>query len=134
MIRIRDERSIVQKSSPESGAPDKHLIRLRRLDTCATSDALDQLSLPPAISGLEARTTGKRIAGRVIAVKLAAEPRPDGSRAHLCTAAIESAQGGDIIAVEQASGVDAAGWGGILSTAAHGVVMGSSYEEMLARR
>ena len=37
---------------------------------------------------------------------------------HLCTAAVEAAEPGDIIVIEQRSGIDAAGWGGILSNAA----------------
>jgi 4-hydroxy-4-methyl-2-oxoglutarate aldolase len=37
---------------------------------------------------------------------------------HLGTAAIEAAQPGDVIVVEQRSGIDAAGWGGTLSLGA----------------
>ena len=39
-------------------------------------------------------------------------------RRHLCTAAIEAAQPGDVIVVEQRTGVDAASWGGNLSLGA----------------
>lgn len=109
----------MNSSSPGISAPDLQVARLRRLDTCAISDAFDRLGLPAAVSGIEPRAARRRIAGRVLTVKLAAGPRADGSRAHLCTLAIESAQRGDIIVVEQSTGIDAAGWGGILSTAAH---------------
>jgi len=37
---------------------------------------------------------------------------------HLCTTAIEAADSGDVIVVEQRTGIEAAGWGGILSIAA----------------
>jgi regulator of RNase E activity RraA len=93
--------------------------RLRRLDVCAISDALDQLKLPPVVTGLLPCTVRRRIAGQVITVKLAAGTPPEGSPAkHLCTTAIETADPGDIVVVEQRTGLDAAGWGGILSNAA----------------
>jgi regulator of RNase E activity RraA len=92
---------------------------LRRLDVCAISDALDQLGLPPAVTGLAPRTVRKRIAGQVVTVKLAAGSPASGLPGkHLCTAAIEAAQPGDVVVVEQRTGLDAAGWGGILSNAA----------------
>jgi len=59
----------------------------------------------------------KRIAGRVRTVKLEAAKGRTAAR-HLCTAAIEAAAPGDVIVVEQRSGIDAAGWGGILSVGA----------------
>jgi regulator of RNase E activity RraA len=93
--------------------------RLRRLDACAISDALDLLELTPAVTGLLPRTVRKRIAGQVVTVKLAAGTPPAGTPAkHLCTTAIDAAEAGDVIVVEQRTGLDAAGWGGILSNAA----------------
>ncbi|HEX3973846.1 MAG TPA: hypothetical protein VHX19_21105 [Stellaceae bacterium] len=91
--------------------------RLRRLDTCAVSDALDRLSLPSAVTGIGPRSVRQRIAGRVRTVKLEAA---DGRTAkhHLCTTAIEASEAGDVIVIEQKSGIDAAGWGGILSLGA----------------
>lgn len=93
--------------------------RLARLDVCGLSDALDQLGLPSAIRGIAPRSVRKRISGRVITVRLAAgAPPADAPPRHLCTHAIEIASAGDVIVVEQATGVNAAGWGGILSNAA----------------
>jgi regulator of RNase E activity RraA len=92
--------------------------RLRRLDTCALSDAVDQLGLPSAVSGLLPRTAKTRICGRILTVKLAAGNPTAGPTRHLCTGAIEAAHRGDVIVVEQRTGTDAAGWGGILSNAA----------------
>ena len=59
----------------------------------------------------------RRIAGRVLTVKLdRAEGRAN--TRHLCTAAIEAALPGDIIVIEQRTGLDAASWGGNLSLGA----------------
>ena len=97
---------------------DELVTRLSRLDCCAISDALDKLGLPASISGIDRLSTDHRIAGRVLTVTLAmAGDRPSASR-HLCTAAIEAAQPGDIIVIEQRTGLDAASWGGNLSIGA----------------
>ena len=89
--------------------------RLRALDVCSVSDALDRLKLPASVSGLRPQTLRQRIAGRVATVKFAAGSKA-GAR-HACTAAVEAAEPGGIVLVEQRTGVDAAGWGGILSRA-----------------
>ncbi len=97
---------------------DPLVARLNRLDSCAVSDALDKLSLPASVSGIHRLSTDRRIAGRVLTVKLdRAEGRPPSTR-HLCTAAIEAALPGDIIVIEQRTGIDAASWGGSLSLGA----------------
>lgn len=94
------------------------LARLAQLDACAVSDALDGLALPGAVSGIARLTTGRRISGRVITVKMGRdEGQPPASR-HLGTTAIESAQPGDVIVMEQRTGIDAACWGGNLSLGA----------------
>jgi regulator of RNase E activity RraA len=90
--------------------------RLLALDVCAVSDALDRLKLPASVSGLVPQTLRQRIAGRAATVKFAAGSKA-GAR-HACTAAVEAAEPGGIVVVEQRTGVDAAGWGGILSRAA----------------
>lgn len=91
--------------------------RLLRMDSCAVSDALDKLGLPSAVTGIQRLATEGRIAGRVLTVKLG---RAEGRRntRHLCTAAIEAASPGDIICVEQRTGIDAASWGGNLTIGA----------------
>ena len=94
---------------------DKVLERLRALDVCAVSDALDRLKLPASVSRLLPQTLRARIAGKVATVKFAAGSKV-GAR-HACTAAVEAAEPGGIVLVEQRTGVDAAGWGGILSRA-----------------
>ncbi len=92
--------------------------RLSRLDSCAVSDALDKLGLTGTVTGIHRFSTDRRISGRIVTVKLEKDDgRPAASR-HLCTAAIEGAQRGDVIVVEQRTGIDAAGWGGNLSLGA----------------
>ncbi len=92
--------------------------RLSRLDCCAISDALDQLGLPSSVTGLQCQTLPKRICGEVVTVRLAAGKAPEGAPVrHLCTTAVEMAGPGKVIVVEQRTGIEAAGWGGILSTA-----------------
>lgn len=102
--------------------------RLDKLDACAVSDALDSLGLTGAQSGLPRRSTRKRIAGIVQTVKLHAQAPEGGSKRHLGTAAIEAADALTVIVVEQRTGIDCAGWGGVLANAAHkkgvrGVIM-----------
>ncbi len=96
---------------------DTALDRLRKLDTCAVSDAMDRLGLKGAVSGLLPRSIRQRIAGRVRTVTLGPAGGTPTTR-HLCTAAIDAADPGDVIVVEQRTGIEAAGWGGILSTGA----------------
>lgn len=100
---------------------DDPVKRLGRLDCCAVSDAMDKLGLQGGVSGLEQRATTRRIAGRVLTYRLVAAdqaPVPQGQPRHLGTTAVEAAQAGDIIVVEQRTGIDAGSWGGILSLGA----------------
>jgi len=97
---------------------DDFIKRLAALDTCAVSDALDKLGLKGVASGLHRVATDKRIWGRVVTAKMEPDDgRPAASR-HLGTTAIETAQPGDVIVMEQRTGIDAAAWGGNLSLAA----------------
>jgi 4-hydroxy-4-methyl-2-oxoglutarate aldolase len=93
--------------------------RLAAFDCCALSDALDSLGLKGAVTGLIATLPGQRIAGRIHTVKLAAGKPPAGSPVrHLCAAAIDASAAGEIIVVEQSTGIEAGSWGGILSRGA----------------
>ena len=100
---------------------DDPVKRLQRLDVCAVSDAMDKLGLPPSVSGLTQQSTQQRIAGKVVTYKLvpaAQVPPHEGAPRHLGTTAIEAAQPGNVIVIEQRTGLDAGSWGGILSLAA----------------
>lgn len=97
---------------------DGALERLSRLDTPAVSDALDRLGLSGRVSGLRPLTVNRCIAGKAVTVRLGTGEPPAGPPRHLCTAAVEAAGPGSVIVIEQRSGVEAAGWGGILSNGA----------------
>ena len=98
--------------------PGELIARLGRLDSCAVSDALDKLGLKGTVTGIHRQSTDRRISGRVVTVKLIAADGGTPASRHLATAAIEAAQAGDVIVVEQRTGIDAAGWGGTLSLGA----------------
>lgn len=91
--------------------------RLAKLDTCVVSDAMDKLGVKGVAYGLRRLATSKKLAGRVRTVKLD-EARGRTAPRHLCTAAVDGAEPGDVIVIEHRSRADCAGWGGILSAAA----------------
>jgi regulator of RNase E activity RraA len=100
---------------------DPHVARLRRLDCCAVSDALDKLGMRGAEGGLLQRSTSRRIAGRAVTVRLVRKedaPPPNGSPVHLGAKAVEASGPDAIIVIEQRTGLEAGSWGGILSLAA----------------
>lgn len=114
--------------------PDDFATRLARLDACAISDALDQLGLPPSVTGLNPRAAKGRVSNQITTVKLAAGKPPEGTTPrHLCTTAIDLAEPGQVIVVEQRTGIECAGWGGILSNAARGRQVAGVIVEGLAR-
>lgn len=100
------------------------VVRLRRLDCCAVSDALDKLGIEGRVaSGLPQRSGRGRIAGRAVTVRLVAvsdAPPAAGAHGprHLGTTAVEAAAPGDVIVVEQRTGIDAGCWGGVLTLGA----------------
>jgi regulator of RNase E activity RraA len=94
------------------------LERLARLDSCAVSDALDKLALAGVVTGLQRLSTTRRIAGRAVTLKLGTGTTPAGPARHLGTGAIEACRPGDVVVVEQRSGIDAGSWGGILTLGA----------------
>ncbi len=92
--------------------------RLRRLDTCAVSDALDKLKLSGVVTGLTQRSGDGRIAGRAVTMKVGPGQPPPGPAKHLGCTAIEQADADSIIVVEQRSGLEAGCWGGLLTLGA----------------
>jgi regulator of RNase E activity RraA len=91
--------------------------RLRKLDTCAVSDALDKLGLPGAVIGLMPLTIRGRVAGRAVTAKLGA-PMQGLPKRHLGAGAVMASQAGDVIVVELRGRTDVSGWGGLLSRGA----------------
>ena len=92
--------------------------RLRRLDCCSISDALDRLGLSGQVTGLPQLSGKGRIAGRAVTVRLGTGKPPEGPPRHLGTTAIESGNADSVIVVEQRSGVEAGSWGGLLTLGA----------------
>lgn len=97
---------------------DERVVRLRRLDCCAVSDALDRLKLTGVSQGLTLQSGSRRIAGRVVTVKLGQGEPPAGPARHLGATAVEASGPENVIVVEQRSGVHAGSWGGLLTLAA----------------
>lgn len=94
--------------------------RLRALDTCTVSDALDALGHAGALAGMGPLWPCGRIAGRIVTVQLGADPHsPSASTRHLGATAISIANPGDVIVVDNDAGHGvSAGWGGLLALAA----------------
>lgn len=91
--------------------------RLAGLDTCAVSDALDTLGLKGATWGVRPQWPCPRIAGRAVTMKI----KPAGleqPKRHLGTAAIEAAQPGDVIVIDNGGKPEFSCWGGLLALSA----------------
>jgi 4-hydroxy-4-methyl-2-oxoglutarate aldolase len=93
--------------------------RLRELDTCVVSDAMDSLGLAGVADGLHPVWEGADVAGRVMTVTvreatsgIAVKPR------HLGVGAIEASEPGDVIVVDNEGRVAMGAWGGLLTAAA----------------
>lgn len=97
---------------------DPNVQRLKRLDACAVSDALDKLGLKGAVTGLPQRSGEGRIAGIAVTMKVGPGQAPAGPPKHLGCTAIEHAGPDHVIVVEQRSGVEAGCWGGLLTLGA----------------
>jgi regulator of RNase E activity RraA len=96
------------------------IARLRALDTCAVSDALDRHGIRGAVAGLLPLAADRQIAGRAVTVALGPPPSDalSGQARHLGTAAVDASRPGDVIVVAHQGRTDCAGWGGLLSRAA----------------
>ncbi|MGH9035197.1 MAG: RraA family protein [Acidimicrobiia bacterium] len=92
--------------------------RLRRLDACAVSDALDTHGLRGVLPGLRPLWPCGRIAGRVVTVRLVPVQEAPPARVHLGAAAVAVAGPGDVIVVDNRGRVDCGAWGGLLTLAA----------------
>ncbi len=94
------------------------LERLRRLDACAVSDALDRLGVPGALGGFRRWGPSGVVAGNAVTVRLEPGPAPAGA-GHLGTRALELAGPAHVIVVANAGRCDAGSWGGLLTLEAH---------------
>lgn len=103
--------------TPSIAGTDPRTTRLRALDACAVSDALDALGLPGAVLGLHCVTGRRRLAGRAVTVDLVAADEAPAGR-HLGTAAVDASGPGSVIVVAHHGRRDVSGWGGVLSAGA----------------
>ncbi|WP_432824604.1 RraA family protein [Dactylosporangium sp. CA-092794] len=93
--------------------------RLRELDTCVLSDALDALSLSGVVDGIRPVWEGATVAGRAYPVRMAEGPAPrDAPPVHLGARAIAACGPDDVIVVANEGRTAMGAWGGLLSAAA----------------
>lgn len=93
--------------------------RLRSLDVCAVSDALDSSGIDGYVSPLMPLWEGARVVGTAVTTKLeAGPPSPESPTVHLGARAIEAARPGDVIVVDNGGRDTMGSWGGLLSLAA----------------
>jgi 4-hydroxy-4-methyl-2-oxoglutarate aldolase len=106
-------------SGPVDPDPAGIVRRLANLDVCAVCDALDACGIAGYVGSLLPMWEGARVVGRAVTVKLVAGPPPDGvPRIHLGARAIEAAQPGDVIVVDNDGREGMGSWGGLLALAA----------------
>src|SRR5688572_11882497 len=91
--------------------------RLATLDTCSVSDGLDSMKLAGATCGVPPQWHSPRIIGRPVTVKIKAVGVQQPTQ-HLGTPAIEAAQPGDIIVIDNGGQRQFSTWVGLLSLSA----------------
>jgi regulator of RNase E activity RraA len=93
------------------------LSKLGELDSCAVSDAMEKLGLRGVVLGIRPVWDCPKIVGTAVTVKI----KPVGlvrPPQHLCSTAIDAAQEGDVLVIDNAGRTDVATWGGLLTLAA----------------
>lgn len=92
--------------------------RLLKLSTTNVADALDALGYKGATYGVRPIYEGvKKVAGSAVTVKMTAAGETKG-KVHLGIRAIEAAEAGDVIVVDNGGRLDTSCWGGILANGA----------------
>ncbi|MGA2513595.1 MAG: RraA family protein [Candidatus Limnocylindrales bacterium] len=92
--------------------------RFMRLSTTNVSDALDTLGLRGATYGIHPlRESWDKVVGRAVTVKLVAAGLTKGEH-HLGVQAIDQAEEGDVILIDNGGRLDVSCWGGILANGA----------------
>ena len=93
-------------------------VRLMKLSTTNVADSLDALGLKGATYGINAIwPTMAKVVGAAVTVKLVAAGLTKG-KTHLGVKAIDLAQAGDVILVDNGGRLDTSCWGGILANGA----------------
>ncbi len=93
--------------------------RLLKLSTTNVSDALDALGYKGSTYGVGPIYEGVgKVAGAAVTVKMTAAGETKG-KVHLGIRAIEAAQAGDVVVIDNGGRLDTSCWGGILANGAH---------------
>lgn len=97
---------------------EKYRARFEKLSTTNVSDALDALDCRGATYGIRPMmpSWGKMV-GRAVTMKMTASGLTKG-KTHLGVKAIEAAQKGDVIVIDNGGRLDTSCWGGILANGA----------------
>jgi regulator of RNase E activity RraA len=96
----------------------KYRKRVMALSTTNIADALDALGLKGATFGIRPMwESAAKICGRAVTVKLIAAGMTKGKH-HLGVMAIEAAEAGDVIVIDNGGRLDTSCWGGILANGA----------------
>lgn len=96
----------------------KYRSRLEKLSTTNVADALDALGLKGATYGIRpVWPTMKKVCGRALTVKMTAAGLTK-SQYHLGVKAIDAAEPGDVIVIDNGGRLDTSCWGGILANGA----------------
>jgi regulator of RNase E activity RraA len=94
------------------------LARLRAVDACAVSDALDTLGLAGAVVGIRPLwPVGRVVAGRVRTIQAGRRDESAPGR-HIGSPLIVAAAEGDVVVIANGGRTDVSCWGGILAVAA----------------
>src|ERR1700691_4022210 len=94
-IRRKHERQSVTETAIESLR--NRVRRLRRLDACAVSDALDRLGLTGVVSQVPQQSGTGRIAGAAVTLRVGVGDPPAGPPRHLGTNAIDALSSDHVI-------------------------------------
>jgi regulator of RNase E activity RraA len=112
----------LRKSGNQQGNDERGgqlmLDRLRSLDSCSVSDALDTLNLPGATTGIRPLWAVREPVVGWVRTVLAGPRQSDRPAQHIAAAAIEAANPGDVIVIANGGRIDVSSWGGILTLAA----------------
>lgn len=96
----------------------KYRLRLEVLSTSNVADAIDALGLKGSTYGIRPIwPTMKKVVGRAVTIKMTAAGLT-GSKRHLGITAIDIAEKGDVIVIDNGGRLDTSCWGGILANGA----------------
>lgn len=102
----------------------RRMERLRKLDSCAVSDALDTLGLPGAVTVLTPQWPADRTVAGLVRTVQAGPKAVDGTATHIASPLVAISEPGDVIVISNHGRTDVSCWGGLLAEAAvaNGVV------------